>query len=260
MITRTIPFIFESDAKTALRNGSQFSVQFGENVQIPREAQEIFVQVSTAEIWNTFPNIEVGVNNLFVFSFLGNQYTLSVPTGAFTTEALNFIFGPQLLALNFEGLVTFGESVEQSRVIMTFDRAGVTYLSGLSTLSSVIGFTTDVTSTLNTLQFLGDSIAAFNVVNKLLLHTNLPVNGIISNGLSTNVIAKIPITETPGLQFIYAPFYPARVPAPSLAGFTIRDITFWITDERGRPVNTLGENYGFSLDIIYEERRRFHQS
>ena len=258
MITRTIPFLFESDYKTAALNGSQFTVSFQESINIPREAQEIFVRVSGAEIWNSFPNIEIGINNLFVFSFEDEEYTLELPSGAYNVEAINAIFGPQLVALSLSGIVELSEAVAQSRVVMTFDRPGVTYLAEPSTISGVIGFTQNVTSSAS-LSFFANEIAAFNVVNTLLLHTSLPTNGIISNGLSTTVIAKIPITATPGFQFIYTPFRPAQVPAPTLAGFTIREITFWLTDEKSRPVNTFNENWSFSLDIIYEERRRFHQ-
>jgi hypothetical protein len=260
MITRTIPFQFESNLITSVRNGSQFSVSFGESVNIPREAQEIFVQVTAAEIWNSFPNIESGVNSSFVFSYLADVYTLELPTGAYSVASINAVFQPQLQALGFPGLIKLSEAVEQSRVVITFKFPGITYLAELSTMSDIIGFVTDVTSDVNSLVFYANNIAGFNVVNKLFLHTSLPVSGIISNGISTNILAKIPITATPGFQFIYTPFRPAAIPAPALSGFTIRDITFWLTDEQNRPVNTFGETWGFSLDIVYEERRRFHVS
>ena len=260
MITRTIPFQFESTLTPNVRNGSQFSVSFGEAVNIPREAQEIFVQVNAAEIWNSFPNIESGVNNRLVFTYLASEYTLELPTGAYNVASINAVFQPQLQVLGFPGLIILSEAIEQSRVVMTFKFPGVTYLADLSTIANIIGFVMDVNSEVNSLVFYANNIAGFNVVNKLFLHTSLPVSGIISNGLSTNIIAKIPITATPGFQFIYTPFRPAACPAPALSGFTIRDITFWLTDEQNRPVNTFGETWGFSMDIIYEERRRFHIS
>ena len=257
MISHTIPFIFETELKTATRNGSSASFEFSQAVEIPRAAREIFLQVSQAEIWNSFPNIEVGVNNLLVFSYANQLRVLSLPTGAFNVDAINATFGPQLTAMGLGGIIQLSEAVEQSKVIMTFDRAGVTYIASDSTLRTVIGFTQDVTSTPAQNSFFADSIAQFNVVNKLLLHTSLPVNGLILNGNSTNIIAKIPISATPGFQFIYAPFHPAKVPAPALAGFSIRNLEFWLTDENNNPVNTLGERWGFSLDLVYEDPPRF---
>jgi hypothetical protein len=99
----------------------------------------------------------------------------------------------------------------------------------------------------------GDTIAAFNVVNKLLLQTNLVSTGITYNGVPSLAIAKIPITRPPGSQFNFEPVDAIEVPAPELRGSSVSHATFWLTDENNNPVDTNGESWGFALQIGYTD-------
>jgi len=252
-------FFFESQfGITPQINGSQFTVTLSEPIAVPRNAQEVTVKIHSAEIWNTFPNIENGVNNVFYFEGLKNNvlqpFMITVPEGAYNVAGLNIVLQNQFSLYEVDDdFVTLEEFVEQGKVVMVMKNIGTIYRPLLSTISKVIGFTQEKTSISAGERFVADEIAQFNRVNKLFLQSTLLSVGIPYNGAPSKILAKIPISAVPGSQFNFQPFDAIEVYADSLRGSQMSTITFWLTDEQGRYVNTGGESWGFAMILSYKE-------
>ena len=255
---KIMSYFFESGTNRAGTDlkGSLFRADLQTPISVPKSARDVFVKVHSAEIWNTFPNIESEVNDTFTFippNFV--PIVIKVPTGAYNVDGLNLVLQNGFSALQYPpDYVRLEEFVEQNKVIMVMKVSDVTFSAVASSIRTVIGFTTDRTSVSGEdSRFVGDTIAAFNVVNKLFLQTNLVSNGIPFNGFASQAIAKIPITKAPGSQFNFEPFNAIEVGAPELRGSNITHITFWLTDENNNPVDTNGESWGFALQIGYTD-------
>ena len=97
----------------------------------------------------------------------------------------------------------------------------------------------------------GDNTAAFNRTNSFVIQGDLISNGIPINSIARGVMANVPITSSPGSQIIYQPFLPPAVNANELIGRTKNYFSFRLTDQINRPVDTLGELWGFTVVISF---------
>jgi hypothetical protein len=64
-------------------------------------------------------------------------------------------------------------------------------------------------------------------------------------------LALVPITVPVGAVQSWETFEPIRIPAP-IAGTTRNELTFYITNEEGEPVNTLGERFEAVMVVEYD--------
>ena len=97
----------------------------------------------------------------------------------------------------------------------------------------------------------GDNTAAFNRVSSFLIKTDLVSGGIPVNSLADSVIAEVLINAKPGSLINYAPTNPPTVNAMELASHSKNSFSFRLTDQLGRPAQTLGESYSLLIMFRY---------
>lgn len=103
-----------------------------------------------------------------------------------------------------------------------------------------------------TYSFTADSVAAFNRLNYLLLHTDLVPRGIRFNGNFNQIVAQVLVDVGAGQQIVYAPFNPPISDAANLVGAQRTVAQFWLTDDTNQPVNTFGETWSMRLVFKYK--------
>jgi hypothetical protein len=86
----------------------------------------------------------------------------------------------------------------------------------------------------------------------LRLHSSLANGGgIPTNDASDSTIGVVQITAAPGSQISAAPVNPLRFDMTSLVGTPLSRVSFWLTDDQLRPVETLGEVWSVTVVIRY---------
>jgi hypothetical protein len=111
----------------------------------------------------------------------------------------------------------------------------------------------DLVSTYNGQNFYGDSTAQLNRVNSYLLHGDLIQGGIPLNSQQDNIFAQVDVDVAAGGNINFRPFNPLKVSGTHLQYGDKDLLTFYMTDEKNRPVNTLGENFTFTMVIKYQK-------
>ncbi len=97
----------------------------------------------------------------------------------------------------------------------------------------------------------GDVTAAFNRVNNFIIKSDIISDGISVNAINDSIIADVLITSEPGDQIVFTPFHPPKANADELIGHRKNYISFRLTDQVGRPVETMSENWSFTVVLKY---------
>ena len=169
--------------------------------------------------------------------------------------------------------ITFNADQSTQRVILLFNLAFMQVVFNLSgTMRNLMGFT-GTTSQVNIhavsqdivpdasfpngstvgLSVYGNNVANFNTINSLLI--NCPELacgiGIPTNGQNYNTICNPTINVPVGSQILYAPVFPDVIDISHLIGRSLTNLSFSLTDQNARPVNTNGETYSFNCLFRY---------
>ena len=244
-------------------DGSQFQVQLEQPLKIPQDAKYCKAQISDAQIWWTIPNIITGENDSMdvtgprASDDAKTNYTFTIPQGlydlsAITSSILNELENQgakidPLPIIDFEA----DEATQRVVLILNYADSAVDFTIANSP-REILGFDSadyTVPGAIVPYNQLAPNNAAFNQVNSFEIHGDVVDAGISKNGTFTDIVAKVPITVSPGSQILYAPFYPIPSQCQNLIGATRQFLRFWLTDELGRAVNTNGEDWQFSLTI-----------
>ena len=97
----------------------------------------------------------------------------------------------------------------------------------------------------------GDFTAAFNRVNNFIIKSDIISDGISVNAINDSIIADVLITSEPGDQIVFTPFHPPKANADELIGHRKNFLSFRLTDQVGRPVETMSENWSFTVVLKY---------
>ena len=103
---------------------------------------------------------------------------------------------------------------------------------------------------------IGDSTASFNSINSYYLSTDLVPQGLNINGKYGNVIAIIPISSLPGnLVNFQGNFNNLFVGCDNILGRRNgkTQTTFWLSDEKMRPLDMNGESYSFTILVRWTD-------
>ena len=119
-------------------------------------------------------------------------------------------------------------------------------------VAKTLGFTTDILATFTGEGFLGDSIAQLNRINSFLIHTDLVHDGLSINSSYDSILTDIQLTVSPGSLLTYRPYIPYRVTGKHLKYGTKDLITFRLTDEQNRHIDTFGEEWSLTIIIRYK--------
>ena len=100
--------------------------------------------------------------------------------------------------------------------------------------------------------FEADTIAGLTRINSFYLHGDLVLEGLTVNNGFDNVLTEIQITNPPGSLIVYRPFNPYVLNGNHLKYGSKQELTFYLTDENNRPIDTYGESFSFSIVVKYK--------
>ena len=251
-------FISKGDAVQPLNNtGSAFKVTMREPIILP-ECEYATLQVNTASVWNTSPNIsDLNGNNHFYIEYGASGIKdITIINGLYGVSELNGYLQQKFTELGFpEDLITLtGDSATQKSVI-SFKYANTTIHWNANSCYEVIGFTQGTTTTAAAgLNVYGDVVAEFNRITSYFIRTNLIMAGIPQNNLNPGIIANIPITAAPGSVINFEPFNPVSCSASNLIKNGKQTVEFTLVDQLLRPV-IMDEDWSFSIVLKYKQWR-----
>jgi len=250
--------------KTA--TGDKFEVRLDKPVSIPPSAVDVSIECVGANIWYTTPNIAAEYNNNTLYLFYGEiavPVTIVIPDGLYGADTLNATIRRAISAIDIPGAgglkfastsIQISSNPATQRIVITLaDNLGM-FADPLATnnVADTLGFTSDINATYTGQHFEGDSVAKLNRINSYLLHTDLVNDGISINSSFDSILAEIQLTADPGDLLTYRPYIPYRISGKHLKYGTKDNLTFYLTDELNRPIDTFGENFSFTIVIRYK--------
>jgi hypothetical protein len=257
-------FIVSSDTANGALNvrdtGSTFDVQLDNPISIPASAKFCTLEVNQAQIWWTVPNISANLgNNKFYFSTVEPAVwqNFTIPDGLYSVSSLNSLISRELVNLGEDGdaiVLSGDESTQKS--IFTFKAIDTSIdFTQADTPRLILGFNSAIVgpSVSAGQSISGDTVAAFNVVNSFLLHSNIVNNGIPTNDTGANTIASVPIDVAPGSQITFQPRNPVATDASNLTGKMMNRFTVWLTSQSNIKVDTFNETYQAQIVIRWYE-------
>ena len=260
MIQKEINFIVNSDPLTGAINksaiGSSFEVNLsGKPLSVPSEAINITVEVHTATIQWTIPNIETGINDRFFLDDNGTPRNLTLDQGLYDLVGLSAEI--ERLLVNdgaATNIISFAADTATQRVVIIRNITGITIdFDQNQTFRDILGFSAITLASNVTAPFsvTATNVANFNIVEYFLLTADVVDQGIRINNTFNNVVARVYIDVRPGSQIIFRPTNPTKSPASKLRGRHIQHMAFTLTDQTGRLVNTSDENFSMEITIRY---------
>jgi hypothetical protein len=264
--------IFSSDplsgAQDVTAAGDTFSVNFTDPITIPKNAQQVEVQMIESVVWFTTPNITAQNQNLRItgpdINDVVRVYDIVVPKGLYDLSALSAAILRELESATPKAkqipspLISFSADDATSKVIMYLNYDTVTVdFSVPASLGDILGFDTDPSENPvgpfvgTPLPTTAPFVARFNTINSFLIHCDLARAGIRLNNNYYQIIGNPLIDVPPGKQIIYSPQFPPLCEANHLRGQSRTRVRCWLTDDQNRPVDTNGEYWSFRLRITY---------
>jgi len=252
-------------------DGSAFSIKLeGNGIVIPIDAYNVSVAVEESGIWWTVPNFITDVNDLIYItgpndSNVLTNFIVRIPQGLYDLTALNTAIQSELEALGARTIdpvssnplpliaLLSDNATQKVRLRINYDNVSVDFTQP-NTFREILGFESQIYGPYSNapLSILAENTASFNQVNYFLIHSDMVRNGLRFNNNYNQTIAQVLINVPPGSQIISTPFNPAKSEANDLAGNQLSRIRFWLTDDKNRPVNTNGENWGCRITLRYQ--------
>lgn len=260
----SLPFTFSSDeqANAIQKTDSSFSVQFNDRpLYIPREAKNCYITVQSSTCWWNFYNVEVNVNDQIDVEYFDGlitiDKTITIEEGLYDIEHLTSEIGRELLANGFpQDLFILVPNEASQKIVIQFNYSGVQLdLSIPRNFSEILGFDERLVplggQTTGIQYEKGDTVANFNTIDSVQIHSDLVGLGLKNNDRYTSIISILYIDVPVGSQIVSEPYNPVPIPSPELIGEKRTNINFWITDQNNNRLNTHGENFGCVLLINY---------
>lgn len=271
MRRREINILASSDPNAGAQNvssdGSRFDITLYEPIQVPSDAENVTVTMEEATVWWTIPNIVTGVNDQFkvvddgTHSGTALTYNITIPQGLYDLSGLNQTLQREIAQYpggdptSSPSLIALSGDTATNKVEITVNYTGVQIDFTIANSCRVIlGFNSQVlgpTVAAPTV-YVADNVAGFNVVNSLIISSDIVSRGIRFNNTYSQILDQVLITVAPGSQIVQTKFRPPVIDESRLAGAIINRISFQLTDENLNAVNTAGEAYTARIVIRYE--------
>lgn len=236
-------------------------------------AVDVDISIVSANVWFTSPNIEAQYENDHMYLFFddgaGNtgEYDLTIPKGLYSVTQLN----NTIQILMSHEIIPGTESTRFPCNCITIQgdlatqRVNISFLEGLgirtetsptypSNVAPSLGYTQSATlgpATFSGQTYPADDVARLNRISSFLLHGDIVKKGIQVNDRQSFVLAEIQLDVQPGKLLTYRPFLPFKIDGRHLVEADRDSVTFWLTDEKDRPIDTNGEDWSFALLISY---------
>lgn len=255
--------LFSSDPNLGAENlnsdQNTFTTSFTSSpIVIPSTAQGAKVEVASASIWNTVPNIVTGDNDQVEIVANSTTYLITIPQGNYGVSDINSYLNAYLKSQDssLDNIFTMAADVPSDKVIITsndtaFEEFNVTTNARTTAFGTLIGWTSDQSFTAVGEFYYGSTIAQINNVDYFLLHCDLINDGILLNGQYYQIIGRVPITVGPGFLIEYEPSTPQKIGASLLQGTVGRTtIRSWVTNQNNELV-VMPDYFSFTLRISY---------
>ena len=252
-------------AKNLSADGSTFQVSYEDGgLQIPADALNATISVQTANIWFSTPNIFTGKNDkMYVTgdntSGVLTNFVLTIPRGLYDLPLLNNAIQLQLenqqAKTNPSPLISISADEATAKVNLRFNYANVQVdFRPTDTFRDILGFNSGLLSVATAPQTIpAQNVAKFNTINSYLIHSDLVNNGIRYNNIYNQTIGEVLIDVAPQEQINSQPFNPATSDASDLRGVKRNNVSFWLTDENNKLIDTNTEYWGARILIRYDE-------
>jgi hypothetical protein len=276
LVQKDMTYFFSSSERLGAQNkdnnGSRFQISLDRPLDIPNNAVDVCIEVTSANIWFTTPNIEAEYkNNKLYVDYsdpLGTSasYILVIPKGLYSVASLN-----QTIEHSFGAITNpdTGDKFECNSIVLSGDTATqkvkVQLGLHLSILTDSNLYPDNVADTLGFLSptpigpptytgevFTAPNVAKLNRINSYLLHGDIVKNGIQVNNTQANILTEIQLDVSPGKLLTYRPFLPYKLDGAHLKYGSRDMLTFWLTNEVNEYLDMNDEDYSFALTITYK--------
>jgi len=183
-------------------DGSFFNVQLDNPIVVPKGTVSCTVDVIAANIWYVQPNISATLgNNNFTYIFNGISYTILIPDGLYSLEALNSLLSKDFLSKGFNpSLINLTGDYSTQKVIMTFSETNTQVNFNVThSIRTVLGFNSVIVpATIQPANYFvySNSEAKFNTINNFYIKSSLVSDGLPVNNTTYGIIASVPIRLT----------------------------------------------------------------
>lgn len=259
-------------ARNKDNNGSRFQINLDRPIDIPVNAVDVSIEVTSANIWFTSPNITASYKNNKLYvdytdpSGGSDIFILEIPKGLYSVSSLNqtiehlmcdTIIPDTTNRFECNSIVLSGDTATQ--------KVKIQLESHISILTDSILYPDNIADSLGFLPtipigppayagqvFTAQVVAKLNRINSYLLHGDIVKNGIQVNNTQANILTEIQLDVSPGKLLTYRPYLPYKLDGAHLK-YGSRDLlTFWLTNEVNEYLDMNEENYSFSVTITYK--------
>lgn len=262
MQDQNIPLFVSADPALGAINtttgNDRFSVQFKRTIEIPITAQNLTLELHSAEIWWSVLNIELGINDAFRIEVQGDQvYDIVIEPGLYDVSALNSAVNNGLINQGLaSGLITLTGDNSTGKILLSFTITGLQVEWTPTSFFGLLGFTSGqlVPSggfTTGAFSELAPNIANFSDISSFIVHTSLVQGGIPLGDTASQAIANIQINVPPGSLINFSPNRVIPLNVNHLRGQTINEASFWVTDQLNRTLDFNGEYFSLLVIIRY---------
>ena len=207
------------------------------------------------------PNISavIGNNKLYLHTeegSLGTDFVVTIPDGLYGVVELAARIQREIIELGLPAnllVFTADDSTQKIVISFTYESTWIDF-SQPDSCRDVLGFDSRLVPLVSQAanhSETGDVTASFDRINNYLLKSDIISDGISVNAISDSIIADILITSSPGSQIVFAPFHPPKANADELIAHSKTNLDFRLVDQLGRQVDTLGEDYSFTIVLRY---------
>lgn len=259
ILERNMSFFFNSAEQAGARKigslGNRFAIQLLDPISIPERALYATLEITSAQIWNTSPNVSSQIgNNKFYITYNATPYTITIDDGLYGVAELEAYLQREFISEGLpDDLIVLSGDDSTQRTVITFNYLNTTIdFNPADSCRDVLGFDAGtVSATVIGESIYSDNQAAFNRVNSYYIKSNILSTGIPQNKFGTGIIAGVPIDVQPGSQITYSPRHPLRANADELIGKSKQYLEFTLLDQLERDVSTNGEEWSFTLVLRY---------
>ena len=225
-----------------------------------------------ANIWYAMPNIAASTNVL-VYSYVkqlmttgglvttNHTNTITFDPGLYGLSSINNTIGRHLsnhVDLNRYDITLSGDestgkvalhlkTTTRDHVLTTGEynitQIGVDFPES-SLLTAYLGYTNTngLVTSATEYEYIGANAASLNSLKSILVNCQ-QCNGSVLNGVSTGILANIPISVGVGSQIQYQPLHAPKISAPQMSGASVTEMTIALTDQDLIPLHMGGENW-----------------
>jgi hypothetical protein len=228
------------------------------SLSFPPNAKNITVEVVQANIWWSVVNIKEGVNDEFrlitdIEAGVGTTVNIVIPKGLYTLALLSDAIDRLLVVQGIpSGTVKLSADDSTQRTILSIANKNSVVFHA-NTPYELFGFNLDseVEATQDGFSVLSPNIARFGDIDSFLIHSDIVNGGIPINGSMSQTLAQAPIDVLPGSLITFRPRNPIRLNCSHLRHQDRNTLSFWITDQKNKSVDTNGEFWSAMIVFRY---------